>query len=566
MPDSDDDAFVSAARSTLDGMLERHPELATELGDHRHDDRLTVGTAGYYDESARWCGDRLDDLGAIELDRLSPQHRVDAQILVNQLNLIRFKVGELGEHGWNPMIANPGRAIYLLLARDFAPLPERLRSVARRLAAVPEALAAARAVAGPMPRVHLETAVGQFSGTAQLIGAVLNKTLTDPSPPRREVLSARLAAAEAIGQHLQWLRRRLADSERDSAFRDPRIGAERFARKLCLTLDVESGASEIVSHAEADVARVTGQITETAARLTGERPQTEGLVRRVLDTLAADAPDNTTILGLARRAFDAQREFVHSRDLVTTYDDDPVEMIEMPEIDRGIAVAYCDPPGPLEAGPAPTFVAVSPAPEDWTRERVGSFYREYNRHMVHNLMIHEGMPGHVLQLQHSRRFTADTPVRAALRSGSFMEGWAVYAEQLMAEHGYPGAGNPDAIRMQQQKMQLRMSINAILDARVHCDGMTEGEAMALMTGRGHQEEGEAAGKWRRALLTSAQMSTYYVGFTEVSDLAAELRGTYPARPERQVHDMMLAHGSPAVRYLRTLLSDAADGRAGSRDG
>ena len=228
-----------------------------------------------------------------------------------------------------------------------------------------------------------------------------------------------------------------------------------------------------MSRAEADLARVTAQITETAARLTGERPQTQGLVRRVLDSLAADAPDNTTILGLVRRAFDEQREFVHSRDLVTTYDDDPVEVIEMPEIDRGVAVAYCDPPGPLEAGPAPTFVAVSPAPEDWTRDRVGSFYREYNRHMVHNLMIHEGMPGHVLQLQHSRRFAGDTPVRAALRSGSFVEGWAVYAEQLMAEHGYPGEGNPDAIRMQQLKMQLRMIINTILDARVHCDGMTE---------------------------------------------------------------------------------------------
>ena len=157
--------------------------------------------------------------------------------------------------------------------------------------------------------------------------------------------------------------------------------------------------------------------------------------------------------------------------------------------------------------------------------------------MVHNLMIHEGMPGHVLQLQHARRFSGDTHVRAALRSGSFVEGWAVYAEQLMAEQGYPGEGNPDAIRMQQLKMQLRMIINTILDARVHCDGMTETEAMALMISRGHQEEGEAAGKWRRALLTSAQLSTYYVGFTEVSDLAAELRGAHPR-----------VAGAPAARH------------------
>jgi uncharacterized protein (DUF885 family) len=101
-------------------------------------------------------------------------------------------------------------------------------------------------------------------------------------------------------------------------------------------------------------------------------------------------------------------------------------------------------------------------------------------------------------------------------------------------------------------MQLRMIMNAILDARVHGQGMTQDEAMALMTGRGYQEEGEAAGKWRRALLTSAQLSTYYVGYTEVSDLAAELLAGGGA--ERAVHDQMLAHGSPPPRLLRDLLT------------
>jgi uncharacterized protein (DUF885 family) len=172
--------------------------------------------------------------------------------------------------------------------------------------------------------------------------------------------------------------------------------------------------------------------------------------------------------------------------------------------------------------------------------------------MVHNLMVHEAMPGHYLQLQHSRRFTGATPIRAALRSGSFVEGWAVYAERLMAERGYRGEGDPRAVRMQQLKMQLRMIINTILDARIHAHGMTEAEAMALMTGRGHQEEGEAAGKWRRALLTSTQLSTYYVGYTEVSDLAAELKAT--GQPEQQLHDRMLAHGSPPVRLIRTMIS------------
>jgi uncharacterized protein (DUF885 family) len=164
------------------------------------------------------------------------------------------------------------------------------------------------------------------------------------------------------------------------------------------------------------------------------------------------------------------------------------------------------------------------------------------------------MPGHLLQLQHSRRQQASTPVRAALWSGSFVEGWAVYAEELMARHGYPGDGDPRAVRIQQLKMQLRMIINTILDGRVHCHGMTEQEAMALMTERGFQEDGEAAGKWRRALLSSSQLSTYYVGYVEVCDLIRDLRADHPQWSERELHDTVLGHGSPAVRYLRELIA------------
>jgi uncharacterized protein (DUF885 family) len=102
-------------------------------------------------------------------------------------------------------------------------------------------------------------------------------------------------------------------------------------------------------------------------------------------------------------------------------------------------------------------------------------------------------------------------------------------------------------------MQLRMALNAVLDQLVHCDGLTEDEAMATMTQRGFQEEGEAAGKWRRALLTSAQLSTYFVGYTEVSAIAR-------ARPAgtslRAWHDTMLAHGSPPARHLRSLILPA----------
>ena len=551
---STDAEFARLAREYLDDRAERHPDAATGLGDHRFDARLPVPSAQALAAERRALDGWAARLAALDRAALSAEHQVDAAMMADGIARRVFELDDLREHTWNPLLANPGKAIYQLLARDFAPLPDRLGSVAGRLAAIPGVLAEARRQLGRMPRVHLETAIGQFDGAIALVSNGIDAALEgEGATPRSaaRLAQVRPAALEALTGHRAWLSAKLAEADSNGGFADPRIGPELFARKLSLTLSAAADADAILARAEADLDRVSEQITELAAHITGQIAGAAGpgVVPQVLGRLAEDVPDDATILEFCRAALAAQTAFVADRRLITVYDD-PIELIAMPEIDRGVAVAYCDSPGPLEPAPQPTFIAVSPTPADWPAERVASFYREYNRHMVH-----EAMPGHYLQLQHSRRFTgSDTAIRAALRSGSFTEGWAVYAERVMAEQGYPGEGDPRAVRMQQLKMQLRMTINAILDARIHAHGMTEAEAMALMADRGHQEEGEAAGKWRRAKLTSAQLSTYYVGYSEISDLAADLRAAGPGQTDQQLHDRMLAHGSPPVRLLRTLIA------------
>jgi uncharacterized protein (DUF885 family) len=550
---SGDAEFTRLAREYLDERAERHPDIATGLGDHRFDARLPDPSAQALDGERRALDGWAGRLAAIDQGALSAEHRVDAAMMADSVARRVFEIDELREHTWNPLQANPGKAIYQLLARDFAPLPERLGSVAGRLAEIPAVLTEARRQLGRMPRVHLETAIGQFDGTIALVSKEIDAALEAAPECGAQLGQVRPAALEALTEHRTWLSERLDEGGGPDGFADPRIGAERFARKLSLTLSAAADADAILARAQADLDRVSEEIAQLAAQIAGVAKPGPGVVRQVLDRLAEDVPDDTNVLQFCRDALAAQTDFVTERRLLSVYDG-PVELIVMPEIDRGVAVAYCDSPGPLEPSPLPTFIAVSPTPADWPAERVASFYREYNRHMVHNLMVHEAMPGHYLQLQHSRRFAGSgTAIRAALRSGSFTEGWAVYTERIMAEQGYPGEGDPRAVRMQQLKMQLRTIINAILDARIHGHGMTEAEAMALMTGRGHQEEGEAAGKWRRAQLTSAQLSTYYVGYSEISDLADDLRAADPSQSDQQIHDRMLAHGSPPVRLLRTLI-------------
>ena len=528
--------FVDVVTAALEDVSRLYPVEATALGDHRGDDRLPDLTAAGLDERRRALSSHLAAVDGLDHGRLSVSDAVDAAILRARLSGLLLALDETRDLEWNPLEWNPGTAVYLLLARDFAPLGQRLRSVAARLAAVPEHLRTARRTLEAMPRVHVETAVGQFTGTRTLLEGELERALDREPALRPEVEPARELAVAAIDEHVAWLRQRL---DRDA--RDPRLGAELYARKLAHSLDTATDPGALLAHAEAELPALEERLAAVAARLGGSP-------RAVLDRLAAEGHvDDATVVSQCEAALAHATSAVRGLDLVTV-PDDPVQVIVMPEIHRGVAVAYCDPPGPLETRRLPTYFAVAPTPADWPAERVASFYREYNAHMLHNLTVHEAMPGHALQLAHARRFVASTPVRAAFWSGTFVEGWAVLAEELMVEAGYDGAGSADALGLQRLKMALRMTINAILDVRVHTRGMTQAEAMELMTRRGHQEEGEAAGKWRRALLTSAQLPTYYVGYTELREVARGL----PPGPRR--YDSLLAHGSPAPRYLRALLT------------
>ncbi|GLW31412.1 DUF885 domain-containing protein [Actinoplanes regularis] len=533
--------FVPLAERITDALLESDPVTALYAGDHRFDDRLPDLSATAVADRVGMLRDAADALSGVDADGLDAEDQVDHAILTAQVERRLFEFTEIREHEWNPLEHNPGPLLHGLLSRPFAPAAERLESLRGRLAAMPDALATARAVLSDVPRIHAETAAGQFAGTAGLIRDELPVLLAREPGLRGSVEPVAAAALAALDEFDGWLRRGLQSGEPG---RDPRLGRRLWEARLWHTLDTELSAADVLARARANLDRVSGELRTLAAELVGGAADDE-TVRRALHTMAERHPDNDTIVGLAKGTLDEATEFVRDHDLVSLVDD-PCVIEEMPEFARGVAVAYCDPPGPLETADVPTFYCIAPAPSDWPAERVRSFYREYNNEMIRDLTVHEAMPGHFLQLAHARRFRGSSRVRALGWSGPFVEGWAVYAEELMAGLGFGGL----PVRLQQLKMQLRMSLNAIIDQLTHCEDLPESEAMALMTGRGFQEEGEAAGKWRRALLTSTQLSTYFVGYLEVAELAAAR--PFGATPKAW-HDAMLAHGSPPPRHLRSLL-------------
>ncbi len=533
--------FVARAERVIDDLLATDPNLASSAGDHRFDGRLPdLSTDGIASRVAM-LREASSALSGVDTDELDIAERVDHEQLLSLVERALFSLTEVREHEWNPLAHNPGSLLHAVVARPFAPAAERLEAVAARLATVPDALGTARSVLGQCPRIHLETAAAQFRGTASFVRSEVPALLSEAPGMASTVETLVDVAAASLDSFAGWLDDRARPPDDGH---DPRLGRRLWEAKLWHTLDTELTAAEVLSLAKENLERVGEQIRQASAQLVGGRAD-DDTVREALNRLSNDHPDNNTIVDLAKHTLDETTQFVRENSLVSLVDD-PCVIQEMPEFARGVAVAYCDAPGPLETTEVPTFYCIAPTPSDWSPERVESFYREYNDHMVRNLTVHEAMPGHFLQLAHSRRYAGSTRSRSVAWSGPFIEGWAVYAEQIMVDGGFGGL----AIRLQQLKMQLRMTINAIIDQLVHCDGMTEGEAMALMTQRGFQEEGEAAGKWRRALLTSTQLSTYFVGYSEVAAIAA-------ARPAGESaaswHDTMLSHGSPSPRHLRHLL-------------
>lgn len=542
-----DQEFEKMTGRYLDRMMSLNPEWATNLGDHRFDENVSDLSEAGFQERAEFNRLYLDSLQALDPENLSQQNRIDHEILCNRAASEIFMITEVKEYQWNPTYYNSGDGLYNILARDYAPLKDRLLALHSRLVQIPATLEAAKQNLNNPPEAMTLTAIRQNPGTINLVMDGLQDYLDEVPELREEFRPLRSDAITALTEYGRWLEKDLLPRSKG----DFRLGEKLFRKKLAYVLSSDLSAEEIMISAENDLVATRKKMYELALPLyrgNAKQASADKVIRDVLDRLAESHPTNETIVAQAENDLAEITEFVRANNLVTV-PDDPVELIVMPEHQRGFSIAYCDSPGPLETN-GTTFYAISPTPKHWDQKKAATFYREYNDYMLRDLTIHEAMPGHYLQIAHANKFQASTPLRAIFTSGTFVEGWATYAEDIMAQAGY---GGPE-VHLQQLKMRLRLIINALIDQKIHMEGMTQTEAMELMMAEGFQEEGEADGKWVRAQLSSTQLSTYYVGNMELNALRRDYEA---ARGDsfnlREYHDHLLSFGSPAPKHLRTLL-------------
>ncbi len=590
--------FAARIDAFLTEFFRLHPLSATSVGFHAHDaDWPDLTESGRSERLAfveRWTA----ELGAFVPDDLTRDERIDRDLILLELDGIRFAEIELRQETWDPLewVYLLGGGVFPLLAREFAPLADRLTSVAGRLEGIPRVVDAAQAsLVGspdrPVARFHTETAIRQIAGVAELADDALAEARAAASSDAAvaRVLARLESAVVTAKAALTELEEHLRDVVLPRTEGEGRLGTALFTAKLRHTLsDPELTPAWILERAEREYAEVRAEMVRLARELWPtwcagqDRPaDDEAMVRGVLDAVAAEHPAADDILEWCRAELARIEAFCRDRDLVGLAED-PLEIRWTPVFMRSFGGAMLDAPGALDRGQK-SFFAITPIPADWTPEQAESYLREDNERMLRLLVIHEAVPGHYLQGAYANRHPSI--VRSVFPSGIFAEGWAVYVTQVMMDVGYDRAD--PALMLTHWKFYLRAVTNAIIDVRIHAGEafggpMTGEEAVELMVRGGFQEEAEARAKFDRARLSSTQLVTYFVGSVAMWDLEIEVRrrlaeaasdpggraavvervlpgglGETPAFVYRRHLEAVISHGSTPLPLLRRLVLDGA---------
>lgn len=556
-------SFAALVDQYLAESEQRDPLFADSIGIHTYDDRLPDlspdGQRATYAWETRWRA----RFAGVDESGLNPGERADRSALIDSIDTDLLEAKTTRPYATDPSIYTGaiGDAVYQLTSRQYAPLEQRLRAVANRLALVPDLVRAAEASLSHPTRVSAELAVQQNQGNIDLYQHDLPTLAKSASPETQALIRKNLPAAAASLKDLQAF---LSGPLLAQADGNPRVGATVFDAELRLVDGTDTPRDVLVARANANFESTRKQMLVLAEPLyrklfgpsgppppstqnvysSNEETTIDLIVRPVLDRLSKNHAARDQVFAAAQGDVAGLMAFLRANPVVTLPDPDTLHVAPTPAFEAGVAGAGLDSPGPFTPL-AGSYYYIDQIPSSWTAARVESYLREYNDYELRMLSLHEAVPGHYVQF----RYNALTPslVRRVWPNGSFVEGWAVYTEGMMLGAGY-GNGDP-ALRLFQLKWRLREYANAIIDAEYHAGTLTKDECFQLL-GRAFQENSEMELKWHRLELSHDQLSSYFVGL----DAIEQARSSY-AGSVTQFNRKLLDMGSVEPRFIAPLIRE-----------
>lgn len=538
--------FYDRSKAWIDRLMELNPGAATQLGDHRYDGQLGAFSLAEQDaqneeikgvqaeilgmDTAGWPNDALVD------------HRLLVQIFQS------FVRGYEADRGH---IRNPGQylnattgGVVLLLMKDFAPLPERLKFALERTKQVPRVLAEGKAVLDPaeIPAVWAETAIEQGQMAPMLFTMLLPSLAQQAAPDLvAEITEAGAAAGKAVEEFVAYIR----DEVLPNAKGDYAVGRERFDEILREDHMVDYDADRLI-----EIGWEQFELTKKLMECVAQEIDPTKSVEEILEEAKNDHPTAEDLLPAYERAMTSAKQYVIDHEIATIPEGESLKIIETPAYIRPLIpyAAYMQ-PGMFEESQDGIFL-VTPVDANAPAEIQEQKLKGHFSVKLPVVALHEAYPGHHLQLVWANR--AETLPR---RMGSFLatmfiEGWAFYCEELMEKLGWI---SKPIQRLGRLHDQLWRAARIILDVSLHTKGMTVEEAINFMVEKVQLEPSNAAAEVRRYTQTPGQPQSYLMGKLQILDLIEDLKKANPDLGMKEMHDKLLGAGSLPPRLMRQAL-------------
>lgn len=541
----------------LNALWRLEPEDAIAAGKYDTAASMTIPDQAHRDAELAFIGDWLGRFGEIDPRQLSTKQRTDLGLVLNKLNSDRWYLTTFRDFEWDPSLYNIAAPIDLILTTDYAAEPQRLRTLLKRIANVPAYYDAARSNIVTPTREHTQLAIAQGAG----VQAVLNDLdhmaqASILTPAEKALYTRRIAAAHtAVDAYVIWLGELDKTLAGNGQARSFRIGKDLYEQKFGFDIQAGSTAEQTYQKAlaarEQLLTRMDGYADELWGKTMGDvaKPADRSAkIGMVIDKLSSNHVAPADFMEAVRRQIPLLQQWVTSHNLLTLDPKKPLVVRDTPAYMRGVAGASIDAPGPYRPQDR-TYFNVT-ALDGQTPEQQESSLREYNHWILQILCMHEAIPGHYAQLIYANK--SPSLIKSLFGNGAMVEGWAVYSERMMLDSGY-GDNTPEMWLMY-SKWNLRSVTNTILDYSVHVLNMSREDAVAMLTKQAFQTQREADEKWKRVQLSSVQLTSYYSGFSEITELRDQRKEALGARFSlKAFNEQFLSYGNAPVRVIKELM-------------
>jgi uncharacterized protein (DUF885 family) len=536
----------------LFAILKLYPNAATGIGYHAYDSILMVPDDSYMKMQVDFSTNYLDSLNVFSYASLNDVNKTDYKIIENQLKSITWQMQTAKEFEWNPSLYNIASAFAYILNEPYGKLENRLRNFYKKMQRIPEYYTAAKANIHQPVKELTDLAIEQLNGGLGIFEQDLADSLKTSFLPQKlkDAISTRAASATgAIKSFVAWMQSLPMQNTRTF-----RLGKDLYEKQFEFDIQSSFTSDELYNAAQQRKDYLLNEMEDKAKLLWpkyfGNTAMSEDkfvLIRKVIDTISSQHVKPQDFQSSIEKQLPKLTAFVKQKNLLYLDPSKPLRVRKEPGYMAGVAGASISAPGPFEKNVS-TYYNVGSL-EGWAPERTESYLREYNDYTLQVLNMHEGIPGHYVQLVYSNK--SPSIIKSVFTNASTVEGWAVYSELMMMENGY---NNSPEMWLMYYKWNLRTVCNTILDISVHTKNMTKEEAMDLLVRQAFQQQAEAEGKWKRVSVTHVQLTSYFNGFYEI----IQLRDAYKkklgkAYTLKKFNEKFLSYGSAPVKYIKAMM-------------